>query len=85
MGNVIHIEGDVIHTFADKYDFEEGKPSAGEPLTMLRHGAAKEYNTHAEWAQKVEGTVSILDMPHSRKLYDPQIKWIDVDTSLPSP
>jgi len=74
-GNVIHIEGEVTHTWNDKYDFHKWQPYADGALALQKHRGAKPFDIRSGWKQRLTGT-DILD---NRRLTAPRFKWTDVN------
>lgn len=74
-GDVIHIEGEVTHTWDDTYDFHKWQPYADGALALQKHRGARPFDIRSGWKQRLTGTV-ILD--HGR-LTAPRFKWTDVN------
>ena len=72
-GDVIHIEGEVTHTWDDTYNFHKWQPYADGALALQKHRGAKPFEIRSGWRQRLTGTV-ILD---NRRLTAPRFKWTD--------
>ena len=74
-GNVIHIEGEVTHTWNDKYDFHKWQPYADGARALQKHRGAKPFYIRSGWKQRLTGTI-ILD---NGRLTAPNFKWTDLN------
>jgi hypothetical protein len=74
-GHTIYIEGEVSHSWDDKYDFEEDQPGGAGALMLQEHRGAAPFQFGARWRRKVSGTVDIRD----GRLTHPKFQWTDVD------
>ncbi len=72
-GDVIHIEGEVTHTWDDKYDFHKWQPYADGARALQKHRGARPFYIRSGWKQRLTGTV-ILD---DGRLTAPRFKWTD--------
>ncbi len=75
-GNVIHVKGTVDHIWDDKYKFKRNQPFADGALALQKHRGARPFVIRAEWKQKVQGTIEIVD----GALKNPQFHWQDINT-----
>ncbi|MCZ6467781.1 MAG: hypothetical protein O6829_10975 [Alphaproteobacteria bacterium] len=75
-GNVIHVKGTVDHVWEDKYKFKRNQPFADGALALQKHRGARPFVIRAEWKQKVQGTIEIVD----GALTNPQFHWQDINT-----
>ncbi|MCH7956552.1 MAG: hypothetical protein IIB63_03260 [Proteobacteria bacterium] len=73
-GNVIHVKGTVDHVWEDKYKFKRNQPFADGALALQKHRGARPFDILAEWKQKVQGTIEIVD----GALKNPKFQWTDV-------
>ncbi len=72
-GDVIHIEGEVTHTWNDKYDFHKWQPYADGARALQKHRGARPFYIRSGWKQRLTGTI-ILD---HRRLTAPRFRWAD--------
>ena len=72
-GDVIHIEGEVTHTWNDKYDFHKWQPYADGARALQKHRGAKPFDIRSGWKQRLTGTI-ILD---DGRLTAPRFRWAD--------
>lgn len=77
-GNIIHIQGEVTHSWKDQYDFHKWQPYADGALALSDASRAKKFDFGAEWKQRVVGSVQILS---DGSLGNPQFKWTDAPQS----
>ena len=74
-GDVIHIEGEVTHTWNDKYDFHKWQPYADGARALQKHRGARPFDIRSGWKQRLTGTV-ILD---NGRLTAPRFRWTDLN------
>ena len=72
---MIHIEGEVTHTWNDEYDFHKWQPYADGALALQKHRGAKPFDIRSGWKQRLTGTV-ILD---NGRLTAPRFRWTDLN------
>ncbi len=72
-GNVIHIEGEVTHTWNDKYDFHKWQPYADGARALQKHRGARPFDIRSGWNQRLTGTVIL----NNRRLTAPRFRWTD--------
>ncbi len=89
VGETIHIEGVVTHTWKDRYDFNKttflptGGPVIRSQMEELeKAGLAKPYEMRSRWHDRVSGTIEIRDgalqepkMTWTRMPYETRIPW----------
>ena len=74
-GNVIHIEGEVTHTWDDTYDFHKWQPYADGARALQKHRGARPFDIRSGWKQRLTGTVIRDD----GRLTAPRFKWTDLN------
>ncbi len=78
-GNIVEIEGDVYHTFIDKYDFNDDtymdKFLFKDYRRLAEQDRAKPFNVYGSKAQKLKGRMTI----ENGRVTDPHFEWQDMD------